>query len=153
MHFITLLWFFIQGLQDYQTVSNVISIEPSGLQLNSMCMDINITQDSVLESMESFLVVFSTSNPSIIINSGNATVIITDDDCKLLWLFQNSKIKYLKWQLCLLSQCYSCRGWIWPRNELCRRECWKLWSVCIPWWSNRTRCFSGNCCHSFKFTR
>ena len=58
-------------------------VEPSQFQLNRLCVDVNITQDDVLESMESFLVLFTTSDPSVIVNSGVSTVFIIDDDCKL----------------------------------------------------------------------
>lgn len=47
-------------------------------------MTVNITQDSILESTESFLVLFSANDPAIIINSGIATVMIMDEDCKSL---------------------------------------------------------------------
>ena len=55
-----------------------------------MCVDVNITQDDVLEDVESFLVVFSSSDFSIIVNDGAATVMIIDDDCKYFtknWCF------------------------------------------------------------------
>lgn len=45
-------------------------------------MDVNITQDSILEDDESFLVAFNTSDPSVIVVTGAAAVMITDDDCK-----------------------------------------------------------------------
>ena len=48
-------------------------------------MDVNITQDDVLENVESFLVVFSSTDPSIVVSNGAATVMILDDDCKYFY--------------------------------------------------------------------
>ncbi len=71
-----------KGLFDYQSLSTIITLEPTGLVLTRFCVDVNITQDSALENAESFLVVFSSPDPSITINNGAATVTILDDDCK-----------------------------------------------------------------------
>lgn len=47
-------------------------------------MTVDITQDGILESTESFLVLFNTTDPSVIISSGIATVMIMDEDSKSL---------------------------------------------------------------------
>lgn len=74
-----------KGLQDYQPLSSVTVIEPSELFVTRFCLDVNITQDSLLENEETFLVVFSSPDPSILVSNGAATVMIIDDDCKYLY--------------------------------------------------------------------
>ena len=72
-----------EGLSDFDSFSTLVFVEPSQFQLNRLCVDVNITQDDILERNESFLVLFTTSDPSVIVNSGVSTVFIIDDDCKL----------------------------------------------------------------------
>ena len=164
-----------KGLVDYQSVSTVITLEPSELVLTRFCVDVNITQDSALENTESFLVVFSSPEPSITINNGAATVMILDDDCKyhihysihpFLCVLAHLSItvqyaficRYLPCHLWAIIKllchfmfhmffcpCISCWGWVWPATKLCQWERWKLSSLCISEWSDWEKCLGWNC--------
>ena len=44
-----------------------------------LCGSIPLLSDNIVEESESFLVVFTTTDPSVIITRGNATFVILDD--------------------------------------------------------------------------
>ena len=49
-----------------------------------LCVDVEINDDSVLEDTETFSITLSSSDPHVIVGAvGLASVIISDDDCKL----------------------------------------------------------------------
>ena len=86
---------FNKGLEDYQSISTVITLEPTELFVTRFYVIVNITQDNVLENEESFLVVFGSPDPSITIGNGAATVIILDDDCKHPYIARSIVATYL----------------------------------------------------------
>ena len=50
----------------------------------SLCVDVEINDDSVLEDTETFSITLSSSDPQVIVGAvGLASIIISDDDCKL----------------------------------------------------------------------
>ena len=49
-----------------------------------LCVDVEIYDDSVLEDTETFSITLSSSDPQVIVGAvGVASIIISDDDCKL----------------------------------------------------------------------
>ena len=56
---------------------------PDSSNSRSLCDNISITLDKVVEDMEEFLIFISTSDPSVVISQPNASIFIVDSSSKL----------------------------------------------------------------------
>jgi hypothetical protein len=71
------------GQQDFTPVSNrVVSFQPS-LASEPQCNEIQIEDDSILESTENFQVILDTSDRAVEIDSSTANISILDNDRKI----------------------------------------------------------------------
>ena len=52
----------------------------SGLTNSTQCVDIEIVNDTILESSEFFNVILSSSDPDVVIENNMASIVIVDDD-------------------------------------------------------------------------
>ena len=60
---------------------------------DQVCINTNVIEDSIFEQMESFLVVFTTSDSNVNILNGRFKVIVEDNDSKHYPI--QSKVNYL----------------------------------------------------------
>ena len=71
------------GGVDYASVTNqTVTFEPS--TSSRQCLNITTLPDSILENDETFSVSLNTADSDISIDPRTATVLIIDNDCKLL---------------------------------------------------------------------
>ena len=101
---------------DYSLISKNIIFTPG--MTGPQCQSIPITDDSILENDEMFVVSLSTTDQDIIRNPSTTFVTILDDDGNV-----NSKMSCLVWILlikaCVLPFCALIHGVISPSNLFC----------------------------------
>lgn len=74
---------FCAGVQDFSTASSeVVSFQPSSADV-PQCSEIQIVDDSILESTENLQIVLGTSDRAVEIVSSTATINILDNDGKI----------------------------------------------------------------------
>ena len=67
---------------DYTSVSNMELIFRQASASEPLCNNIQLENDDILESDESFFVILSSSDRAVTLEPNNATVIINNDDSK-----------------------------------------------------------------------
>ena len=70
---------------DYSLITENIIFSPG--MTGPQCQSISITNDSILENDEVFVVALSTMDQDVILNPSNTTVTILDDDGNVLIIF------------------------------------------------------------------
>ena len=68
------------AMTDFVPVAQTLTFNSNVL----LCVDVEINDDSVLENTETFSITLSSSDPHVIVGAvGLASIIVSDDDCKL----------------------------------------------------------------------
>ena len=76
--------FSVSGTSDFSPLANEVLVIPSTAAVsNSVCRDVNVTDDIIVEDSEAFTITIETSNPNdVIMGPSTAIVTIVDDDGK-----------------------------------------------------------------------
>lgn len=77
-------WHPFVGTDDYSPVSSMELSFRVASATQPQCADIQLEDDSVLESDETFLVILNSSDSAVLTDPNTATVTINNDDSKLL---------------------------------------------------------------------
>lgn len=65
---------------DYTTLEREVVFQPSTEAQQSLCVDVSVVNDAILENVETFHVEITTTAPRVTIPLSSATVSIEDDD-------------------------------------------------------------------------
>ena len=68
------------GGSDYVLGETLLTFPSSSLEMQSICISVNITGDDVTETNETFLLLFSVAIPDRFDGMSNAMITIIDDD-------------------------------------------------------------------------
>ena len=76
--------FSVSGASDFSPLANEVLLIPFTTAIsNSVCRDVNVTDDMIVEDNETFTITIETSNPNdVIMGPSIAIVTIVDDDGK-----------------------------------------------------------------------
>ena len=76
--------FSVSGTSDFSPLENEVLVIPFTTAINnSVCRDVNVTDDMIVEDNETFTITIETSNPNdVIMGPSIAIVTIVDDDGK-----------------------------------------------------------------------
>ena len=76
--------FSVSGASDFSPLANEVLLIPSTTAIsNSVCRDVNVTDDMIVEDSEIFTITMETSNPNDVIMGPSAAIVnIVDDDGK-----------------------------------------------------------------------
>ena len=114
----------------------------------SVCTNINISQDNVLETTEKFLVQLNTEDQSVILNPSSVNVTIVDMNGEFHTF---PSYAYGIQLLCSHYVCFRLAGHCGVKPDLvqCRRGEWIADCVCYPEWHDSEKCN----CHSLNCAR
>ena len=76
------IFIFISASEDYIVSSFSVTFSPDSSSNGSICSNISITVDNIVEDMEEFTVLINSSDSSVLIVQPNAAVIIVDSNGK-----------------------------------------------------------------------
>lgn len=79
---------FIVALSDFEMLNTSVTFIPDFLENHTICRNISIMFDNVLEDVEEFFILINTTDPDVQILQSNASIFIFDNSGKLSYTFQ-----------------------------------------------------------------